>query len=98
MTGTDGPSASVRLRDQRTIRRLVLNPSLGAGEAYMCGRLTAEDGGIYDFLDTMLVNLQASRADIRSSACASIGRRRPPANAVQSGRAGARATWRITTI
>jgi cyclopropane-fatty-acyl-phospholipid synthase len=58
--GHDGPSAVVRLRDQRTIRRLVLNPSLGAGEAYMCGGLTADDGGIYDFLDTMLVNLEAA--------------------------------------
>jgi cyclopropane-fatty-acyl-phospholipid synthase len=56
--GEDGPSAVVRLRDQRTIRRLVLSPSLGAGEAYMSGSLTVEDGGIYDFLDTMLVNLQ----------------------------------------
>jgi cyclopropane-fatty-acyl-phospholipid synthase len=60
--GEDGPSAVVRLRDQRTIRRLVLSPSLGAGEAYMSGSLTVEDGGIYDFLDTMLVNLQAKPA------------------------------------
>src|ERR1700690_3489910 len=57
--GKDGPSAAVRLRDQRTIRRLVLNPSLGAGEAYMSGGLTAEEGGIYDFLDTVLANLHA---------------------------------------
>src|ERR1700733_8586716 len=56
--GSEGPSAVVRLRDQRTIRRLVLNPSLGAGEAYMSGDLTVEGGGIYDFLDTMLLNLQ----------------------------------------
>jgi cyclopropane-fatty-acyl-phospholipid synthase len=60
--GNDGPSAGVRLRDQRTIRRLVLNPSLGAGEAYMSGGLTMEDGGIYDFLDTVLANLQARPA------------------------------------
>jgi cyclopropane-fatty-acyl-phospholipid synthase len=60
--GKDGPSAAVRLRDQRTIRRLVLNPSLGAGEAYMSGGLTAEEGGIYDFLDTVLANLQARPA------------------------------------
>ncbi len=56
--GTEGPSAAVQLRDQRTIRRLVLNPSLGAGEAYMSGSLTAADSGIYEFLDTMLLNLQ----------------------------------------
>src|ERR1700761_5395391 len=58
----DGPNATVRLRDQRTIRRLVLNPSLGAGEAYMSGGLTAEDGSIYDFLDTVLANLEVRPA------------------------------------
>jgi len=56
--GAAGPTAVVRLRDQRTIRRLVLNPSLGAGEAYMAGGLTVEDSSLYDFLDTMLVNMQ----------------------------------------
>jgi len=56
--GDDGPSAVVRLRDQRTVRRLVLNPSIGAGEAYMSGGLTMEEGSLYDFLDTILVNLQ----------------------------------------
>src|SRR4051812_42960029 len=55
----DIPSATVRLRSQRTVRRLVLNPSLGAGEAYMSGELTVEDSSLYDFLDTMLTNLMA---------------------------------------
>jgi cyclopropane-fatty-acyl-phospholipid synthase len=36
----------------------VLNPSLGAGEAYMSGDLTVEEGGLYDFLDVMLLNLE----------------------------------------
>ena len=35
--GESGPSASFRLRDKQTIRRLVLNPALAAGEAYMSG-------------------------------------------------------------
>ena len=35
-----------------TQRRLVLNPSLAAGEAYMDGTLTVEDGTLYDFLDS----------------------------------------------
>jgi cyclopropane-fatty-acyl-phospholipid synthase len=56
--GEHGPSAVMRLRDQRTVRRLVLSPSLGAGEAYMSGSLTAEDGCIYDVLDTLLLNIQ----------------------------------------
>ena len=56
--GEDGPHATMRLRDRRTIRRLVLSPSLGAGEAYMSGQLTIPDGSIYDMLDVMLLNLQ----------------------------------------
>jgi cyclopropane-fatty-acyl-phospholipid synthase len=56
--GEDGPNATVRLRDRRTVRRLVVNPSMGAGEAYMAGTLTVEDSCIYDFLDTVLLNLQ----------------------------------------
>ncbi len=53
----DCPIATVRLHNARTVRRLVLNPSLGAGEAYMSGDLTVEDSSLYDFLDTMLLNL-----------------------------------------
>jgi cyclopropane-fatty-acyl-phospholipid synthase len=55
--GQDGPSAAMRLRDQRTITRLVFNPALAAGEAYMAGSLSIEDSCIYDLLDLMLLNL-----------------------------------------
>jgi cyclopropane-fatty-acyl-phospholipid synthase len=58
--GEDGPDAVVRLRDERTIRRLVTNPSLAAGEAYMAGGLSVENGSIYDFLDVMLLNLEGN--------------------------------------
>jgi cyclopropane-fatty-acyl-phospholipid synthase len=56
--GEDGPAASLRLRDKRTIRRLVLNPALEAGEAYMAGSVDVEEGSIYDLLDLVLLNLQ----------------------------------------
>jgi cyclopropane-fatty-acyl-phospholipid synthase len=56
--GTEGPRATLRLHDQRTIRRLVLNPSLGLGEAYMSGSLSVEDGSVYDLLDVMLANVE----------------------------------------
>ncbi len=49
----------MRLRDTRTVRRLVLNPSLAAGEEYVEGRLVVEDGRLYDLLDVLL----ASRDD-----------------------------------
>jgi cyclopropane-fatty-acyl-phospholipid synthase len=56
--GEDGPSAVLRLRDQRTIRRLVLNPSLALGEAYMAGTLSVEGNNIYEPLDVLLANVE----------------------------------------
>ena len=49
--GAPGPAATVRLHDRALHRRLPLNPYLAAGEAYMDGTLTVEDGTIYDALD-----------------------------------------------
>ena len=39
-----GPSVAVRLHDPRLHHRLFVNPELHAGEAYMDGTLTFEDG------------------------------------------------------
>lgn len=41
----------VRIRDYRTLRRIITNPLLAVGEAYMDGGLTLERGGIYDLLE-----------------------------------------------
>jgi cyclopropane-fatty-acyl-phospholipid synthase len=60
--GEPGPSAVMRLRDRRTIRRLITNPSLALGEAYMSGGLSVEDIGIYDLLDVLLLNLEGNPA------------------------------------
>lgn len=51
-----GRKASIRVRDWKTIRRIMRNPRLGVGEAYMDGSLVAEDGDIYDFLDLVTFN------------------------------------------
>ncbi|HBK08116.1 MAG TPA: SAM-dependent methyltransferase [Acetobacteraceae bacterium] len=56
--GEGGPTATMRLRDWRTIRRLILSPALGTGEAYMAGDLSVDDGGLYDLLDVLLLNVQ----------------------------------------
>jgi cyclopropane-fatty-acyl-phospholipid synthase len=53
-----GPEARIALRDRQTIRRLVLNPLLAVGEAYMDGTLVPYDCGIYDLLDVAAVNLR----------------------------------------
>ena len=54
----DGPSAGLALRDQRAVRRLVLDPGLGLGEAYMDGSLVPENCGIYDLLDLLINNIE----------------------------------------
>jgi cyclopropane-fatty-acyl-phospholipid synthase len=54
----DEPRAVMHLRDDRAIRRLVLNPSLGVGEVYMDGTMSAEDGSLYDLMDVVLTNVQ----------------------------------------
>ena len=48
---TPGPDLVIRLHDKSVERAIALNPRLATGEAYMDGRLTIENGDIYDFLD-----------------------------------------------
>jgi cyclopropane-fatty-acyl-phospholipid synthase len=51
-----GPEAGFSIRDRRTIRRLVLNPLLAFGEAYMDGTMMPLDCGIYEVLELAAVN------------------------------------------
>lgn len=57
----DAPAVRVRLTDSRTAGEIGLNPTLGAGEAYMDGRLVVENGGIDDLLDLVTRNLMWDR-------------------------------------
>jgi hypothetical protein len=56
--GRPGPEASVMLRDRRTVWRLMLNPKLSLGVAYMDGGLVALGGSIHDVLEVVLANLR----------------------------------------
>lgn len=47
---------TISLRDDATARRIALNPAMGAGEAYMDGRMIVEDGDIRDFIDLIGFN------------------------------------------
>jgi cyclopropane-fatty-acyl-phospholipid synthase len=51
-----GPDVTMRLTDRSLYRKLVLNPELHAGEAYMDGRLTFENSGLRDFLTLFSLN------------------------------------------
>src|SRR4051794_7821035 len=55
-----GPEAGLAIRDARTIRRLVLNPMLALGEAYMDGGLIPDGCGLYDLIDTLALNVIAN--------------------------------------
>ena len=54
--GAPGPNASMALLDAATVRRLVLNPALAVGEAYMDGTLQPLDCSLYELLDVLVTN------------------------------------------
>ncbi len=58
-SGAPGPEARIELKNERTVRRIALNPALALGEAYMDGGLVPVDCGIYDVIDLMLSNRAA---------------------------------------
>lgn len=52
---------AIRLADSATARAIALNPALGAGEAYMDGRLRMEQGDIHALIDLVTWNLRWQR-------------------------------------
>lgn len=55
--GSPGPAVTMRLTDKSLYHKLFLNPELHAGEAYMDGRLSFEDGStLKDFLTLFSMN------------------------------------------
>ena len=57
LVGHGAPHVTIRIADPGVIPRLLLNPDLAFGEAYMDGALTVEAGDIYGFLDLCFANL-----------------------------------------
>jgi len=55
-----GAEAGLALRDAVTVRRLVLNPALSAGECYMDGGLEPDGCDIYEALDLLIANMMAN--------------------------------------
>jgi cyclopropane-fatty-acyl-phospholipid synthase len=53
------PAVQIRLRDGRTTRRLLLNPELSLGEAYVDGGIAIEQGTLQDLLFLCTSNLHA---------------------------------------
>lgn len=57
----NGPELTLRFNDRRQPWRLALSPSLALGEGYMDGRLSVDNGSIYDLLAFFGENIR--RAD-----------------------------------
>ncbi|MBT4043968.1 MAG: class I SAM-dependent methyltransferase [Rhodospirillaceae bacterium] len=54
--GEPGPNVTMRLSDKSLYYKLVSNPELNAGEAYMDGRMTFENSTLRDFLTLVSIN------------------------------------------
>ncbi|MFQ5971038.1 MAG: class I SAM-dependent methyltransferase [Alphaproteobacteria bacterium] len=52
------PRSTIRLHDKRLHTRLLTNPKLYLGEAYMDGSLTIEEGTLYDLIDVAAANFE----------------------------------------
>jgi cyclopropane-fatty-acyl-phospholipid synthase len=50
------PRVAIELHDRRLERQIALNPNLAVAEAYMDGRLTMQEGRIYDLIALVLDN------------------------------------------
>ena len=68
------PKVCVRVHDKATERRLLLNPRMAAGEAYMDGTLTIEEGSLYDLLDMIGRNLETFEDHWRTGFTANVSR------------------------
>lgn len=67
--GADNAPMAVCIHDTATLRRIVMDPLMAVGEAYMDGTLTLERGDIYDLLE-----LAARRLGSLKSRHARVGR------------------------
>ncbi|MDQ2762121.1 MAG: cyclopropane-fatty-acyl-phospholipid synthase family protein [Pseudomonadota bacterium] len=96
-----GPTVTVRLHDPRLYIRLFLNPELHAGEAYMDGSLTFEDGSdVGDFMALFAANrrgLATHSGQVVLRRLWRAARRRHQANPVAAAAANARHHYDLST-
>src|SRR6187549_3416693 len=59
--GSGEPALTVSIADYRTAARIGANPALALGEAFMAGKVSVENGSIYDLLDLVGRNLPRKR-------------------------------------
>jgi len=59
-----GIKAGVKIRDNATLKNMIINPGLGIGEAYMDEGLTLTDGSIHDVLTLLMDNINGQRVPV----------------------------------
>lgn len=72
--GPEPSSLTIRIAEPAVARRILFNPDLALGEAYMDGSLTIEGGDIYDFLNLCFANLGRSSGTVIWRVRASLAR------------------------
>jgi len=96
-----GPAVTVRLHDPRLYLKLFLNPELHAGEAYMAGTLTFEDGSdVGDFMEVFAANrggLAAHPGQVLLRRFWRAAKRRHQANPAKAAVANARHHYDLST-
>lgn len=73
-----GRAVVVRIHDEAVAWRIALDPGLAIGEAFMDGRLSLEQGSLYNFLETLIRN---------------TGRQSPPGSSRMLGRLRFATRW-----
>ncbi len=73
--GTGGePKVTCTFHDPKLGTKLFINPALYAGEGYMDGTLTIEDGNLFDLLDLVMSNIGATHGHWAARTLKSIER------------------------
>jgi len=73
-SGEPGRTVTMRLHDPSIARELFFSARLKLGEAYMDGRLTVEDGSIYDLLEFFGLNMSLAPPHLIMRVSDEIGR------------------------
>ncbi len=53
-----GPAVAIKVHGYGTALRILMNPELAVGEAYVNGKLTVEQGSLYEFLQICIDNVE----------------------------------------
>ncbi|MDD2862043.1 MAG: class I SAM-dependent methyltransferase, partial [Acidiphilium sp.] len=62
--GEPGPTATIAIHDDATVRRLAFGPGMALGEGYMDGTITPVDCSIYDVLHVLMASVERAERDV----------------------------------